>query len=392
MLRTGLILTAILTAAHSAIADQTIRDIPVDGGATIRCTISTPDGADLKQPIPVIIVFPPGPQTAQMEAAARSMFYAESLKRGWALVTPQPPEGTLFFQKPALFKSLVDDLNKVLVPEGGKYHVAGGSNGGRSAFAFAMELPERTASLAGFPGSPHNKPSEELVVEKLKSIPVRLWVGGDDTVAWIDASKEMQALSQRAKDPLDVTLTIVPGQTHTLRSLTSAQVLDELEKSRRKEGTMPRPALDALAVLDALHAAASKGDFDAYFALYTDDAVFIGTDASERWSLDQFKAYTKPHFDKGKKDGKGGWTYTPRDGARNVTIDPSGTVAFFDELLDNDNYGTTRGTGVLRKITSGEGDKTTTIWRVAQYSLSIPIPNPLAKRVAAMIKAEEKKK
>jgi hypothetical protein len=75
-----------------------------------------------------------------------------------------------------------------------------------------------------------------------------------------------------------------------------------------------------------------------------------------------------------------------------VTIDPSGTIAFFDELLDNDNYGTTRGTGVLRKVTTGEGEKATSRWMVAQYSLSIPIPNPIAKRVAAMVKTEEKKK
>jgi ketosteroid isomerase-like protein len=35
-------------------------------------------------------------------------------------------------------------------------------------------------------------------------------------------------------------------------------------------------------VLDALHARASAADFDGYFELYTDDAVFLGTDATER--------------------------------------------------------------------------------------------------------------
>ena len=77
---------ALLALTSAALADQTIRDIPVEGGTTIRCTLTTPDGADLKQPIPVIIVFPPGPQTAQMEAAARSMFYSETVKRGFEAV------------------------------------------------------------------------------------------------------------------------------------------------------------------------------------------------------------------------------------------------------------------------------------------------------------------
>ncbi|MDP1661435.1 MAG: nuclear transport factor 2 family protein [Phycisphaerales bacterium] len=377
---------ALTAAAAVCSADQTIREIPVEGGATIRVTLSTPDGANLKDPIPVVIVFPPGNQTSKMEGAARAMFHDECLKRGWALATPLPPEGTLFFQKPELFRALASDLDKAVVPEGGKYHAAGSSNGGRSALAFALELPARTASVAAFPGAFFSPPPEAETTEKLKGIPIRLWVGGDDTVAWNDASKAIEAYAKKTNGAVDATLTIVPGQGHVIRSLSAAMVLDELDKARNGKGTMLRPNLDALATLDALHSAASKSDFDAYFALYTPDAVFIGTDAAERWTIDEFKAYARPHFQKGP--GKGGWTYTPRPGTRHVTIDPSTTLAFFDELLDNENYGTTRGTGVLRKVGEGEAAR----WMVVQYSLSIPIPNPIAKRVAAMVKTEEAKK
>ena len=52
--------------------------------------------------------------------------------------------------------------------------------------------------------------------------------------------------------------------------------------------------------LEAWHKAAADADFDAYFDLMTDDAVFIGTDAEENWQLDQFKAFSKPYFDRGK--------------------------------------------------------------------------------------------
>ena len=45
------------------------------------------------------------------------------------------------------------------------------------------------------------------------------------------------------------------------------------------------PEEDIGAVLDQLHAAAAKADGPTYFGLYTPDAVFIGTDATERWSL-----------------------------------------------------------------------------------------------------------
>ena len=50
------------------------------------------------------------------------------------------------------------------------------------------------------------------------------------------------------------------------------------------------PVLEAEAVIDRMHQAASRADGQAYFALFTPDARFIGTDATERWTLEQFKA------------------------------------------------------------------------------------------------------
>ncbi|HET8855531.1 MAG TPA: nuclear transport factor 2 family protein, partial [Salinimicrobium sp.] len=70
----------------------------------------------------------------------------------------------------------------------------------------------------------------------------------------------------------------------------------------------------------------------------TDDAVFLGTDASENWTLEEFKAYSKPFFEKGKA-----WTMTASD--RNIYISDSGKIAWFDELL-NSSMGMIRGSGV----------------------------------------------
>jgi len=58
-----------------------------------------------------------------------------------------------------------------------------------------------------------------------------------------------------------------------------------------------------------------------------------------------------------------------------------GTTAWFDEILWNDSYGTCRGTGVL--VLSGG------VWRIAQYNLTIPIPNDLARGFAKTIKEYE---
>jgi pimeloyl-ACP methyl ester carboxylesterase len=390
-----LALAALLTSP--ALADQVIHSIVVDDTHTISMTCSYADGTDLHKPHPVLIAFPPGQQNDQMEAATRAMFYTECVKRGWVLVTPRAPTGTLFFQQPEMFKLIVADLDKTFVPESGKYHVAGASNGGRSALNFALELPGRTASVCGFPGAWLNPPSETETMERLKGIPIRLWVGGDDTVEWLDATKGMEAFAARSNGKIDAKITIVPTQGHIIQSLSAATILDEIEKMRTPAApaAVSRASLDAALIVDAMHAAASKADFDGYFALFAPDAVFIGTDATERWTVEQFKAYAKPVFAKGQ--GKGGWTYVPRSGSRHFTVIPGAkgeedaTAVFFDELLDNESYGTTRGTGVIRKVTTGEGEKAKTEWKIAQYSLSIPIPNPIAKRVAVMVKAEEKR-
>ena len=131
-------------------------------------------------------------------------------------------------------------------------------------------------------------------------------------------------------------------------------------------------------VLDRFHAAAAHSDYDGYFGLFTPDGVFIGTDAAERWTVPQFRAYAKPAFAAGK-----GWVYHPR--SRHVTLAPVACrcVAYFDELLDSKSYGTSRGTGVLTKGPHG--------WKIAQYALTFPIPNDLAKDITDRIKVFEKR-
>ncbi len=135
--------------------------------------------------------------------------------------------------------------------------------------------------------------------------------------------------------------------------------------------------VSVLRTLDSFHAAAARADGAAYFRLFADDGVFIGTDASERWTVAEFRAYAEPYFSQGK-----GWVYTPRAGSRHVAFNAAGDVAWFDELLDSASYGTSRGTGVM-VYKSGE-------WKIAQYALTFPIPNDLAKELTARIAAFER--
>lgn len=135
--------------------------------------------------------------------------------------------------------------------------------------------------------------------------------------------------------------------------------------------TPPRSE-DVAATLDRFHDAASRADETAYFDLIAPAGVFIGTDATERWNRDAFRAYAHPHFAEGK-----GWTFVPRD--RHIDFSKDGTTAWFDEMLDSASYGECRGTGVLQ-LHDGR-------WLIEQYHLTIPIPNDLAKDVVAKIRA-----
>jgi len=126
------------------------------------------------------------------------------------------------------------------------------------------------------------------------------------------------------------------------------------------------------AVLDQLHRAASEADGAAYFEVFADNAVFLGTDVTERWTVPEFRAFAGPYF----ADGRG-WTYTATE--RHVDVAPGGDTAWFDEVLWNDRFGTCRGTGVLIRTSDG--------WRIVQYHLTIPIPNELAAELTTRIKA-----
>ncbi|GAB5544953.1 MAG: nuclear transport factor 2 family protein [Sandaracinaceae bacterium] len=138
----------------------------------------------------------------------------------------------------------------------------------------------------------------------------------------------------------------------------------------RPAGPQERGAIDA--VIDGWHAAAARSDEDAYFALMTPDAIFLGTDATERWTRDALRAYAHPHFAVGN-----GWVM--RATRRDVYV--QGDVAWFDEDLETENLGPARGSGVLRRTPDG--------WRLAHYNLAITVPNDRFHSVRELLRAPE---
>jgi hypothetical protein len=120
--------------------------------------------------------------------------------------------------------------------------------------------------------------------------------------------------------------------------------------------------------LDDFHDAAARADEDRYFAHFAPEAMFLGTDATERWDIPAFRAYAHPHFAEGKA-----WSFR---GTRR-TISVRGDIAWFEEDLETANLGPARGSGVLARA----GPR----WLIEQYVLSIPIPNQRFREVRELL-------
>ena len=137
--------------------------------------------------------------------------------------------------------------------------------------------------------------------------------------------------------------------------------------------TEEREAVNVM--INAWHEAAASTDFDAYFNKMTDDAIFIGTDPTENWSYDDFKAFARPYFERGKA-----WSFQAVE--RNVFFNEDQTLAWFDELLDT-RMQLCRGSGVLKKVNG--------TWKIAHYVLSITIPNENVDEVVSLKKKFDEK-
>jgi len=374
-------------ASHTAPAPTPVgktlyQTLLLSSGHKVSYRVLVPDGYLDTVPAPLLIALPPGDQGRPMVDVGISRYWSAGPALGWVVVSPAALAEVGFVDlAPGLFKEFVDAITTLYPPEGGQVHLAGVSNGGRSAVRFATLMPNHFASVLAVPGF---APTAEDF-ERLSDIncPVRLVVGEQDT-KWVKESRAtLERLLALGKD---AAIEVRPGEGHMVAAAGADlfRTLDALRtESKPATAQTPAPAhehaapaaahstADIITVLDDFHDAAAKADGPRYFGLFATDGVFLGTDDTERWTVDEFRAYAEPYFSKGK-----GWVYVPSD--RHIDFSETGTVAWFNEKLDNEKYGRCRGTGVLVRKGSA--------WRIAQYNLTVPIPNDMLAGVAAQIR------
>lgn len=164
--------------------------------------------------------------------------------------------------------------------------------------------------------------------------------------------------------------------TFTLAKIASGQwQIIHLADTRRKNNCLTQ-AVDSTAAqqvhrfMDAWHHAAATADQNVFFGSMAADAIYLGTDASERWLRDELKSWSAKYF-KGDK----AWDFTPYD--RQLYWSDNQRVVWFEELLDT-WMGTCRGSGVLMRA----GDS----WVLKHYDLAVMVPNDVIEDFIDLVK------
>ncbi|OFX25775.1 MAG: hypothetical protein A2041_00680 [Bacteroidetes bacterium GWA2_31_9b] len=126
-------------------------------------------------------------------------------------------------------------------------------------------------------------------------------------------------------------------------------------KSINKEATMN----ELNTFMDQWHHSAAIADEEIFFNSLDSNAVYLGTDPSERWLKHEFEIWAMPYFQRDTA-----WAFKPYNRVWEFSEDSK--IAWFDELLET-HMGICRGSGVLVKSKDN--------WKIKQYNLALTLAN-----------------
>jgi pimeloyl-ACP methyl ester carboxylesterase len=220
-------------ASHEAAAEVSQRIMRV-AGSTVNYKLVLPNGYDAANTYPAILVFGGGPQTmSTIEGALARNFQAEAEQRGYIVIGPAAPGGDLFFYDgDRIFPEFLDNLLAAHNIEGGKFHVAGPSNGGIAALHVAAKLPQYFASATAFPG--YLWQPTEAKLRNLEGICAYFYIGENDEYRW-HGEMEREAGILRSRGSV-AEYTVERGQGHRLETLAGAnagRLFEGFETARR---------------------------------------------------------------------------------------------------------------------------------------------------------------
>lgn len=238
MTRRQRLATRVVAAAFAAVAvnrpvaAEMIEKTGTFAGLKVTYKVVLPDGYDAARAYPAVLVFTGGPQTLQMAGnTLEADWRKEAERRGYILVSPGTPDGSLFFEgADRIFPEFLDRILRDYKIKGGTLHVAGHSNGGLSAFHVAARFPKYFTTLTGYPGLLDGPDAAKTPA--IKPMCVFMHVGDMDA-GWLPAMREQA--EQLRRQGFKVQFSVEKNQVHRLKAQEinlSNRLFDEIESCK----------------------------------------------------------------------------------------------------------------------------------------------------------------
>jgi len=228
----ALLMVASMSAAWPASANVLTKTDTLSG-VKLQYKVVLPNNYDASKPYPTVIAFPGGEQSMDtVDGTLEGNWKDQAEMRGYIVIIPAAPHDRLFFEGgeqvfPEFFTKILSDYNVL----DKKFHIAGVSNGGISAFHIAAMYPQYFWSVTGLPGFlPQATPQR---VKALSSLCVNMYAGELDP-DW--AQEEAAQAEGFRKAGMKVEIAVEKGQGHVMRTLTgagAARLFDQFEEARK---------------------------------------------------------------------------------------------------------------------------------------------------------------
>lgn len=222
---------SMLFAASGVFAEVQTKTARI-GTTTVHYKVVLPNGFDPAKAYPAILAFGGGTQTmAMVDRALQRNWQKEAELRGYIVVVPAAPDDILFYQGgDKIFPEFLVMILANYKIQDGKFHAAGYSNGGTTAFLVAATYPQYFLSITAFPG--YLLREDAAILSNLSKLCINMYVGEVDSgfrYRMQEQSNNFQQLGMTVK------FSIEKGQGHILETLSgkgAARLFDDLYADR----------------------------------------------------------------------------------------------------------------------------------------------------------------
>ena len=211
-------LAASLSAnAHAAVIDRSAK---VDD-TTIYYRVVLPNDFDPAKTYPGVLGFGGGSQ--DMDSVNRVIdryFRDQAEKRGYIVIVPASPSDLMYYQggERNIFPDFLQQLLSQYRIQDHKFHAAGPSVGGLTAFRVAALNPQYFLSITAFPGYLREDTPDR--VQGISKLCVNMFVGEHDPLGW---QRYMQRQAEEfSEQGITAQYNVEPGQAHSLDTLAGA--------------------------------------------------------------------------------------------------------------------------------------------------------------------------